>query len=352
MKKVTSFSIVLLLLSLLGCNQDNKSKESSAENTDSAKEGILVTADTYIRAESDREFHLIQQQAGGINKFFHFREVTPIDQQSVVRMNKDVLYSMAVVDTKGGATITFPEMPDDRYASIYLVDNDHYVPFVIYEPGVHKLPEDTRYLGIGIRIQLYNQNDSKEVEMVNRLQDQFVIKASSSEPVEFKWNKESLEALTKEYNAEFAKFDKYPSDWQGKRGEVNEKTRHLAAAGAWGLFPEKDATYINYNGGNLSGDKVYMATYTVPEHRGFWSITVYGEDGYMKNTNNVLNASNVVFNDDKTFTVYFGKKEKCPEDAKNRLDITDGWNFLMRVYLPGESVLNGDYILPSVKEVK
>ena len=31
-------------------------------------------------------------------------------------------------------------------------------------------------------------------------------------------------------------------------------------AGARGLFPNKDTTYINYNGGNLSGDKCYVAT--------------------------------------------------------------------------------------------
>lgn len=346
LKAIPFFTFLSLLVS---CKQGNTVETTAAEQA--SGKGVIVTPDTYIRAESDREFHLIQQQAGGINKLYHFREVTPLDQQSVVRMNKDVLYSMGVVDTKGGATITFPEMPDDRYASIYLVDNDHYVPFVIYEPGTHKLPEDTRYLGIGIRIQLYDSSDPDEVALVNKLQDQFIINASSSEPVTFKWDKESLEALTKEYNTEFAKFDRYPSDWQGKRGEVNEKTRHLAAAGAWGLFPEKDATYINYNGGNLSGDGCYKATYTVPEHRGFWSITVYGEDGYMKHKNNVINASNVKFNEDKSFTVYFGSVENCPQEAKNRLDITDGWNFLMRVYLPEESVLNGEYVLPEVEKV-
>ena len=32
-------------------------------------------------------------------------------------------------------------------------------------------------------------------------------------------------------------------------------------------------------------------------------------------------------------------------DVPNRLDAPDGWNFLMRVYRPGESVLNGSYKL-------
>jgi len=30
----------------------------------------------------------------------------------------------------------------------------------------------------------------------------------------------------------------------------------------------------------------------------------------------------------------------------NRLDVSEGWNFLMRVYRPGLSVLDGSYKLP------
>ena len=127
-------------------------------------------------------FSGLTKQAGGINKFFHFRRPTPLDKQSVIRMNKDTLYSMGIVDTGGGATITVPETPKGRYASAYLADNDHYVPFVIYEPGTHELPQHTKYLAIGVRIQLFDPNDPAEVELVNKLQDQFVIEASSNDP--------------------------------------------------------------------------------------------------------------------------------------------------------------------------
>jgi hypothetical protein len=37
-----------------------------------------------------------------------------------------VLYSGAIVDTSGGAAVTLPQVPDGRYMSILLVDNDHY----------------------------------------------------------------------------------------------------------------------------------------------------------------------------------------------------------------------------------
>jgi hypothetical protein len=258
---------------------------------------------------------------------------------------------VALVDTSKGATITVPEMPAGRYFSVLLLDNDHYCPGVIYTSGTHTLPQDTKYLAINVRIQLLHPDDPADIVLVNKLQDQFVIKANSADPFpEPKWDKKSLAALTAEYNKEFAKFDLYPDGWMGKRGEADETTRHLGCAGAWGLFPNKDAVYINYNG-HLSADKCHTATYQVPENNAFWSITVYGADGYMKSVNNILNASNTKMNADGTFTVHFGSKEACG-DVPNRLDVSEGWNFLMRVYRPGQSVLNGSYKLPDAVPCK
>jgi len=350
MKYQSAIPVLIFALSMLVSCSSNSTKNPSQKVMAESKK---VTPETFIRAETDRMFYDIRQNAGGINKFFHIRSVTPLDAQTVVRMNKDVLYSGAVVDAEKGATVIFPKMPDKRYASILVLDNDHYCPTVIYTPGKHILPHDTKYMFMAIRIQIFNPKDTAEIAMVNKLKDQFIIESNSAD--EFAkptWDKASLDSLRVVNEKEFSKFDKYPDEWMGPKGKLNELTRQYACAGAWGLFPNKDATYLNYNGGNLSGDKCYVATYMVPDVAGFWSITVYGNDGYMKSENSVINASNVKYNTNGTFTVYFGAANKCPKDVKNRLDITDGWNFLMRAYLPGESVLNGTYKLPDVTEVK
>lgn len=234
--------------------------------------------------------------------------------------------------------------------SVYLVDNDHYCPFVIYRAGTHELPRDTKYLGLGVRIQVFNPQDEDEVALINKLQDQFIIRANSAEPLpEFTWDHKSLQTLTDQYEKESAHYRNF-NGMMGPRGRVDEKTRHIVAAAGWGLFPEWDATYLNYSGGH-DYRVCHQTTYQVPEHDAFWSITVYGSDGFMKSDNNIVNSSNVKLNADGTFTVYFGALETCG-DVPNRLDVTEGWNFMMRIYRPGKSVLSGAYQLPVAKPVK
>lgn len=188
---------------------------------------------------------------------------------------------------------------------------------------------------------LFNPDDPAEVALVNELQDRVVIYAAGADPLPpSKWDAQSLKSPTHQYEKDSAQY----SSWKGMmgpRGKVDEKTRHIAAAAAWGQFPEGDATYLNYSGGH--DPKVcHQATYQVPENNAFWSITVYGDDGYMKNENSIVNSSNVKLNTDGTFTVYYGSKAAC-SDIANRLDVTEGWNFLMRIYRPGSSVLDGTY---------
>lgn len=132
---------------------------------------VEVTPETYIRAETDRSFHNIEAMAGGVNRFYHFRSPTPLDKQTVVRMNRDTLYSAAIVDTSKGATITLPKVDKGRFISALIIDNDHYAPAVFYTPGVHKLPQDTKYELVAVRIQLFKSQDAREVAYVNSLQD-------------------------------------------------------------------------------------------------------------------------------------------------------------------------------------
>ncbi len=315
-------------------------------------DGIAVTPDTYIRAETDMAIADFQRRANGqVNTNAFVRNPTLLNDQPVIRMNRDTLYGSVVVDTKGGATITLPEADEGRYISVLVLDNDHYAPAVYYEPGTYDLPSDTRYVTLLYRVQLLDHSDPEDVAAANALQDQFVVQASSAVPFPTpKWDVDSMLALRSEYEIEFKKFAQFESDWMGPRGEVNEESRHLAAAGAWGLFPEKDAVYINY-AGPTGPTACYTATYDTPETDAFWSITVYGDDGFMKSDNNVINDRNVTSNDDGTFTAFFGSEATCGAQ-ENRVDISEGWNFLLRIYRPGPAVLSREYTVPDVSVVE
>lgn len=61
-----------------------------------------VTRENFVRAETDRMFSDFLKLTGGVNRFHHIRAPTPLDQQTVVRMNRDTVYSMAIIDTTNG----------------------------------------------------------------------------------------------------------------------------------------------------------------------------------------------------------------------------------------------------------
>ena len=82
---------------------------------------IPVTVANFERAETQRMFNDLQAVAGGTNAFGHLRAPTPIEAQSVIRMNRDTLYSFCVIDAAEGDTVTLPD-PGARYLSVMVVD--------------------------------------------------------------------------------------------------------------------------------------------------------------------------------------------------------------------------------------
>jgi hypothetical protein len=100
--------------------------------------GTAVNVTNFERAETDRMFAAIQAQAGGVNQLFHNRVPTPVDRQTVIRMNRDTLYSGAVVDISAGATIVVPDA-GRRYLSVMIVNQDHHINRVFHKPGHYDL---------------------------------------------------------------------------------------------------------------------------------------------------------------------------------------------------------------------
>ncbi len=314
-----------------------------------------VTEETFIRAELDARI-LRFQKAGGMNRGLVFTMPTPTDDQPVPRMNRDTLYAGVPIDTKEGFTVVVPMVPDDRYASVYLLDNDHFTIKIISLPGTYEFGEqDTRYIVAIPRIQILNPNDESDIQIARDILAKVKFSSGSKEPKSVTWNWEQMLNLRAGYEADIRAFTQYPPTFQDTRASGNTSPEHhrIAVASSWGLFPDYETVYINYPGvvGAKGVEKCYTATYEVPDNNAFWSITMYNNEGYMFSDNNaLLNAATTQMNDDGTFTAYYGSQEQCG-DVANRLDTSEGWSILMRVYRPGESVRAGEYKLPDISEV-
>src|SRR4051794_18399605 len=98
----------------------------------------LVTVDNFVRAETNRTLAGLAAQAGGVNRWRHARVPTPLDEQTVVRMNRDTLYSTCVTDISKGAVLTVPD-GGSRYVSVMVVNQDHYINKVFHTAGSYEL---------------------------------------------------------------------------------------------------------------------------------------------------------------------------------------------------------------------
>src|ERR1700759_2405255 len=147
-----------------------------------AQSPVPVTVDNFARAESDLYMRNLVKEAGGVGKLSHHREPASIDNQAIIRLNRDTLYSFGVFDLDAGSvTITMPDA-GKRFMSPQVINEDHYAPAVYYEAGPHVLTRQdvgTRYVVAAIRT-LADPNNPDDLRQVHALQD--TIKVNQSSP--------------------------------------------------------------------------------------------------------------------------------------------------------------------------
>lgn len=308
---------------------------------------LRVNVDNFVRAETDRMFNDLQRAAGGVNNWSHNRTPTPIDQQPVIRMNRDTLYSFAVVDISRGATLSIPD-PGDRYISVMVVNQDHYINRIFREPGVYELTVeefDTPFVVVALRV-LVDPADSDDLAAVGELQDGFGLTAVSDHPFEpADYDEESLTA-TRQALLELAKGLSGVERAFGTRDAVDPVRHLVGTAAGWGGLPETEASYITVNPGLPVGE--YELTVRDVPVDAFWSISLYNADGFFEaNDRDAYSVNSVtgVPNDDGSITVRFGG---CADGRANCLPIMEGWNYLVRLYRPHQAILDGSWTFPTI----
>jgi hypothetical protein len=308
--------------------------------------GERVSVENFVRAETDRMFSVLVADAGGVNHFKHNRLPTPLDNQPVIRMNRDTLYSFGVVDISAGATITVPES-GDRYVSVMVVNRDHYVNHIFHDPGTYALATDdfdTEYVGVAVRVLVDPGNDD-DIAAVGALQDKFGIEANSARPFAAgDYDAASLDA-TRNALLDLARNVSGFGKAFGSKTEVDPVQHLIGTAAGWGGLPAYEAFYINVDP-QLPVGRYRLDVGDVPVD-GFWSISLYNAEGFFPNTGQTVSVNDITAarNPDGTITVHFGNWEP---DKPNVLPISDGWNYLVRLYQPRAAILDGSWTFPAI----
>ena len=318
-----------------------------------AKEARRVTVDNFARAETDTYFAKFVRE-GELGKFKHERGLASIDNQTVIRLNRDTLYSFGVFDLDAGpVTVTLPDS-SGRFLSLMVVNQDHYVQNVFYAPGTHtftKADIGTRYVCLGVRT-FVDPNDKADLAKVHALQDAIQVEQTAAGEFTIPdWDaashKKIRDAILALSNANGA-LDS--ARMFGRKDQVDPVEHLLGTAAGWGGNPAAAALYAGVVPEKNDGKTPYVLTISDVPVDGFWSISVYNEAGYFeKNKYDAYTVNNVTAKKDAdgSVTIHFGGDES----ATNFLPITPGWNYLLRMYRPRPELLSGEWKPPVAEAV-
>jgi hypothetical protein len=308
---------------------------------------IHVSVDNFVRAETDRMFDALGRAAGGINRWQHRRGPASVDQQPVIRSNRDTLYSTALVDVSARATLTLPDA-GERYQSVMVLNEDHYINRIFHDRGQYELSVeefDTQFVLLAVRI-LVDPNDPADLGAVAALQDKLGLEASAASPFVLPdYDVPSLDS-TRRALLDLSRGLTEFSRAFGSREDVDPVRHLIATAAGWGGLPEREASYASVE------PKLPVGEYSLNVHDvpvdGFWSISVYNADGFFEaNDRAAYSVNNITAtpDDDGSVTVHFGG---CDDDRPNCIPIMDGWNYAVRMYRPRAEILDRSWTFPAI----
>lgn len=310
---------------------------------------VTVNVLNFVQAATAGKFDKISRLSGGVNQWQHNRAPTPLDQQRVTRMNRDTLYSSAVIDISEGASFWLPAA-GERYLSATVINEDHYINKIFHGPGEHRLTLeefDTPYVLLTVRI-LVNAADPADINKANDLQDLLVIKSGSAKPYRAHAYDQASYQVTEDLLRQLARGLPNAQRTYGSQQHVDQVRHLLGSAYGWGGLPESESIYINVQP-KLPVGSYSLTVRDVPVD-GFWSISMYNKDGFFERNDYgsySVNNLTAISNADGSYTVNFGGDPA----SKNFLPITEGWNYVVRLYRPSAEIVDGSWSFPAITPV-
>ena len=306
-----------------------------------AADGVPVDMFNVVRAETAKYLAEETIVSGG-NVLRHERNGIDLDNQTVVRSNFDLYYSYGVFDASAGLKITLPD--HDLYQSIEIIDENHIILGVVYPGQTVEISPDKLSFGEHVYVFMRTQRrtgDAKGLEELAKRQDAPVIEQGSAKPYvsEVKYEPNSLNALRADLLARSVKNPEIAHPELGFVTDVWDITfpaYQIADVLGWGGLPTSGAHYISLQPSDDAAAQggCSSMTFAKPDlqydRNGYWSVTVYNREGWVKTKNFKINSLTAKPNSDGSYTIHFN----CGADALNNLDVVPGWNGLMRNYLP------------------
>jgi hypothetical protein len=314
---------------------------------------IPVSVESFPRAESNLYMSRTVNE-GGFGKFVHNRTLTEIDKQTVVRMNRDTLYSAAVFDLDASpVTITLPNA-GKRFMSMQVISEDHYVPLVAYGPKPITLTREmvgARYAMIAVRT-LVNPSDPQDLAAVHNLQDGIAVRQKDVGTFEVPPWDEAEQKTIRDALLVLASATEGFSHAFGAKGRVDPIRHLIATAAGWGGNPDRDATHLSFTPAQNDGTTVYKLKVRNVPVSAFWSVSVYNSEGYFeKNPYDAYSLNDITANKDPdgSVTVQFGD---CDGRIPNCLPTMRGWNYTVRLYRPRAEILDGQWKFPEAQAIE
>jgi hypothetical protein len=321
----------------------------SIANIHAAEPTIKVNVLNYVKAKSALHFSNVVKRSGGVNKWSHLRQPTPLDKQRISRMNRDTLYSSVLVDISKGASFSLPDS-GDRYMSATVINEEHYINNIYHGAGEYHLTVnefDSPFVLLTVRT-LVNASDPDDIKKANALQDKLLLKSASNKLYTHpNYDQESLKATSKPLSQLAGGLPDVVQTY-GRKENVNKVRHMLASAYGWGGLPESEVIYLNVQPNLPIGD-FSLTVGDVPVD-GFWSLSVYNKDGFFeKNEYDAYSVNNLTAekSPDGSVTVNFGGSPQ----ARNFLPITEGWNYVVRMYRPRLDIVEGRWTFPQLDGV-
>jgi len=188
-----------------------------------------------------------------------------------------------------------------------------------------------------------------DLEAAQKLQDQISIVSASAKSYSHPQYDPVTLAATTDLLAALGKDISDNSKAAGTKEQVDPIKQLLLTAYGFGTLPETESLLLTVEP-NLPSDKAYRLSVKDVPVDSFWSLAMYNNEGYFEqNSYNAYGFSdrNAEKNADGSITLHLGGDPS----SINYIPITEGWNYVVRMYRPRAELLNGTWTFPRFTEI-